>query len=221
MAKSSCVKDLKLLNPVCAVAAERGLHLDGRRVPAPPALACDCQAPPAPVQLDPERHGMTCAACGTSCGSVIDLVMAVDGVDLDGAKARLQARIDDRGLAQLPRQGIVLVDHGSRRADANEQLLDVAALLQARAPDAIVHVAHMEIAPPTIADAFAACVEDGAAEVVVHPYFLAPGAHAMADIPAQAQAAAADHPEVPYRVSPPLGVHAMLADVILERVAQA
>lgn len=220
MAHIACVKDLKLLNPICAVAAELALPLDGRRTPAPPALACDCETPPPPLAFDPERHTMACAACEAGRGSVLDLVMAVRGVDLEGAMAWLQARIDARGLATAVRQGIVLVDHGSRRPEANAQLLDMAALLQARAPDAIVHVAHMELSPPTIADAFAACVKDRAAEVIVHPYFLAPGRHAMADIPAQTAAAAADHPDVPYRVSPPLGVHPGLADAILDRVTQ-
>ena len=220
VAKIPGVKRLKLLNPLCAVAAEFGLELTGRRIVAPEGLACDCTAPSPQLVCDPERHTMACAACGAEKGSVFDLVMSVAGVDLEGALAELQARVDARGLEGLRRRGIILVDHGSRRAEANALLLDVAALLQARAPDTIVHTAHMDIAPPTIADAYAACVKDGAVEVIVHPYFLAPGRHAMTDIPAQAHAAAADYPEVPCRVSPPLGLHSAMADIILERVAE-
>ncbi len=221
MAKIKGAGALKRLNPICAVAAELGLDLDGRRAGASAALACDCGASPPAVLFDPERHTMACAGCGKRLGSVLDLVMALEAVDLDAAMQRLRTRVDDRGLRDIPRRGIILVDHGSRRAEANALLLDVAAVLQVRAPDAIVHTAHMDIAPPTIADAFAACVKDGAADVIVHPYFLAPGRHAMTDIPAQAAAAAADYPDVPCRVSPPLGLHPAMADVILERVAQA
>jgi sirohydrochlorin ferrochelatase len=116
---------------------------------------------------------------------------------------------------------ILLVDHGSRRAEANDQLGAIAALLREREPDRIVHVAHMEIAPPSIARGIAACVSAGATAIVVHPYLLAPGRHSQEDIPAQCAEAAANYPGVTVRVSPPLGVHDKLIDVILERVGEA
>jgi len=215
------IKELKLLNPVCAVAAELGLALSGRRAPAPAGLHCDCRDAPAILRFDPERHAIACDACGKLLGSVLDLVCAVQGCDMKGAMAWLEHRVKTRGLDAAARQGIILVDHGSRREEANEMLLDVAAVLQTRAPDAIIHIAHMELAPPTIADAFDACVKDGAADVVVHPYFLAPGKHAMTDIPDQAEAAGQRHPTVPWRVTAPLGLHPAMADVILARVAGA
>lgn len=116
---------------------------------------------------------------------------------------------------------ILLVDHGSRRPEANEQLQSIASLLQDRDPGRIVRVAHMEIASPTIAEGIASCVEAGAKEIVVHPYLLAPGRHSQEDIPAQARAAVANHPGVVVRVSQPLGVHEKLIDVVLDRVNEA
>jgi len=115
-------------------------------------------------------------------------------------------------------KAIVLVDHGSRVAEANAVLDEVAALLRRRLPDRIVETAHMELAPPTLAEAIARCVAAGAGEIVVHPYFLAPGAHATRDIPAQAAAAAERHPGVMVRVSRPLGAHEGIVDAILARV---
>ncbi len=119
------------------------------------------------------------------------------------------------------RRAIVLIDHGSRRPEANALLDAVAEALRRRVPERIVAVAHMELAPPSLADAVAACVEAGASEIVVHPYFLAPGAHATRDIPAQAAEVAARHPDVSIRVSAPLGVHEGLIDAILTRVDSA
>jgi len=40
---------------------------------------------------------------------------------------------------------------------------------------AIVQLAHMEIAEPSIDEAFARCVEQGATLVAVSPFFLSPG----------------------------------------------
>lgn len=117
-----------------------------------------------------------------------------------------------------PTRAIVLVDHGSRQPEANALLAQLAALLKARVPDRIVHYAHLELAPPSIADAIERCAAEGATEIVVHPYFLAPGRHATEDIPRLAREAARRHPDVAVRVSPPLGLHEKLADVVLERV---
>ena len=115
----------------------------------------------------------------------------------------------------MPSRAILLVDHGSRRPEANAQLEALAALVRARS-DAAVQVAHMELAPPSIAEAFAACVETGAEEVVVVPCFLAPGRHASEDIPRLVAEAAAEHP-VRWQVTDVLGAHPLLAELILVR----
>lgn len=75
----------------------------------------------------------------------------------------------------------------------------------------------MELAAPSIADGFAACVTDGATHVLVVPFFLGPGRHVTRDIPQLAAAAAEGHPGVTYEVRPHLGVHESMVDVILER----
>ena len=125
-------------------------------------------------------------------------------------------------MSSLPAHiGIILVDHGSTRSAANALLDEVAALYRSQTGARIVAPAHMELAPPTIADAFATCVAQGATEVIIHPYFLAPGRHSTADIPALAAAAAAAHPGVRYRVTAPLGLDARITEVIQDRVLDA
>jgi sirohydrochlorin ferrochelatase len=116
---------------------------------------------------------------------------------------------------------LLLVDHGSTREEANDLLRRVAELVAARGSVAIVRYAHMEIARPTIAEAFADCVAAGAAEVVVHPYFLGPGKHTTFDIPRLVREAAASHPGVVWRITEPLGLHPNIGDIVLERMAEA
>lgn len=125
------------------------------------------------------------------------------------------------GPSQPRSRAILLVDHGSRRPDANALLDAVAEELGRRMPDHIVRVAHMEIAEPTLAQGFDACVEAGAREIVVHPYFLGPGYHTRESIPDLVEAAAQRHPELRVRISEPLGLHPKLVDVIVERVEMA
>ncbi len=82
----------------------------------------------------------------------------------------------------------------------------------------IVEPAHMELAEPSIATAFARCVERGATLVVVFPYFLLPGRHWSEDIPRLAAAAAERHPGVRYLVTAPFGLHPLMAQVIEQRI---
>jgi len=119
------------------------------------------------------------------------------------------------------RRAVLLVDHGSRRNEANVVLEELAARLRARLPDRIVAFAHMDLAEPTVAQAIAACVAEGATEIVVHPYFLTPGSHSTVDIPRLAQAALVGHPQVTLRMTPSLGVHEKIVEVVLERVLEA
>ncbi|MCH2115747.1 MAG: hypothetical protein MK171_12655 [Pirellulales bacterium] len=115
--------------------------------------------------------------------------------------------------------GVVLVDHGSRR-DASNVLLDaVADAFRARTPWKIVEPAHMELAEPSIATAFASCARQGVKLVVVFPYFLSPGRHWSQDIPALSAAAAKPFPGLRHLVTAPLGLHTLLLQVIDERIA--
>ncbi len=117
--------------------------------------------------------------------------------------------------------GIILVDHGSTFDEANDMLLEVVRTFRKASGIAIVEPAHMELAEPTIAQAFARCVEQGAKHVVVHPYFLSPGRHSTSDIPRIAAEAATDHPGIEVTVTEPLGVDAQISEVILRRIQEA
>src|SRR6266550_7234962 len=81
--------------------------------------------------------------------------------------------------------GIIIVDHGSRRDESNRMLEEVASLFARRFNERfdIVEPAHMEIAEPSIASAYAKCANRGASRIVVLPFFLGPGKHWTSDIP--------------------------------------
>ncbi|MEN8161173.1 MAG: CbiX/SirB N-terminal domain-containing protein [Myxococcota bacterium] len=114
---------------------------------------------------------------------------------------------------------MVLVDHGSREPAANAQLERVAGALRRRLGIPI-EIAHLSLARPAIADAIGACAERGVREVVVVPYFLAPGRHTTRDVPALARAAAATH-GLRLRLAEPLGAHAGLIDALAARTRRA
>jgi len=117
--------------------------------------------------------------------------------------------------------GIVIVDHGSRRAAANDMIHEVAKLYVDTVGGAIVEPAHMELAEPSIEHAVDRCVERGAQRVVIALFFLSPGRHSREDIPEMAEAAQAKHPNVPIRVTEPLGLDPRIAEIMRERVEAA
>lgn len=115
-------------------------------------------------------------------------------------------------------KAILLIDHGSVRAEANHMLECMANLVQSLVGDGvIVRAAHMELADPMIPEGLASCVEAGATEVVVFPYMLSPGKHSTRDIPRMVAEAALAHPQVACTVTTAFGVHDKLAEVIVER----
>lgn len=114
--------------------------------------------------------------------------------------------------------GVVIVDHGSRREASNDMLLEVVRRYTQETQYSIVEPAHMELASPTIADAFDSCVARGATRVVIMPYFLLPGRHWDKDIPHLAQEAAKKHPGVSHLVTAPLGLSPLMNKLIDARI---
>jgi sirohydrochlorin ferrochelatase len=116
---------------------------------------------------------------------------------------------------------IVIVDHGSRRAESNQMLEEVARLFAKRFAEKyeIVEPAHMELAEPSIATAYATCVKRGAERVVICPFFLGPGKHWTEDIPRLTAQAAAKFPQTRYHVTQTLGIDDLILDLLDKRAS--
>jgi sirohydrochlorin ferrochelatase len=113
---------------------------------------------------------------------------------------------------------IIVVDHGSRLQQSNRMLVEVVAAYHQQSGWPIVEPAHMELAEPTIADAFNRCVQQGAQRVIVFPYFLGPGNHSTKDIPRLVAEAAARYSGIRYQVASPIGLHPSVLQVIDDRI---
>jgi len=125
-------------------------------------------------------------------------------------------------MESLPEDtAVIVIDHGSRRDAANDMLFDVVEQYKAVTGVRIVEAAHMELADPTLEDAVKACIAHGARQIVVHPYFLAPGRHSTGDIPNMVAEMAARYPELGFRITEPLGIAPQLAEVMQQRILEA
>ncbi|MYC81484.1 MAG: sirohydrochlorin cobaltochelatase [Acidobacteria bacterium] len=117
--------------------------------------------------------------------------------------------------------GLLIIDHGSRRPEANRVVRQVAEMVRKESRFVIVQHAHMELAEPTIRQGFETCMAAGVDAIVVQPYFLGPGRHSTSDIPRMVREAARNHPRVTIRLGAPLGPHPKMGELILERIREA
>ena len=119
------------------------------------------------------------------------------------------------------RTALLLIAHGSRRPEANADLEFVAAELRQRGRYPVVQVSFLELAEPTIDAGGALCVEAGATDVILVPYFLSPGVHVEEDLVEARNRLGERFPRVRFTLAQPLGRHPLLVDVVEQRAKEA
>jgi sirohydrochlorin ferrochelatase len=112
---------------------------------------------------------------------------------------------------------LLLIAHGSRRAEANADLEFVAADMRRRGRFAFVQCSYLELAEPDIHTGGTKCVEAGATSVVMLPYFLSPGRHVSEDLTAARAGLAELFPQVRFQLAAPLAGHPLLLDALADR----
>jgi sirohydrochlorin ferrochelatase len=117
--------------------------------------------------------------------------------------------------------GLLLIAHGSRHADANEDLNRLAEGLRLLGVYPIIEPAFLELAEPNIDEAARRCVQRGADRVILVPYFLSAGLHVQRDLKAAQERMAGLYPSVRFFLAKPLGPDSRLVGIVLDRVAEA
>jgi sirohydrochlorin ferrochelatase len=115
--------------------------------------------------------------------------------------------------------GIVLVAHGSRVDDANQDVHAVADRMRQRGFQRVC-AAFLELARPGIREAAEHCVDLGARRVILVPYFLSAGSHVTEDLESHRRQLESQYSGVEFRLAPPLGPHPLLERIVCERVEQ-
>ena len=117
-------------------------------------------------------------------------------------------------------KSLLIVAHGSRREASNREVIELASRV-AQQPGHDFHyvsTAFLEIAKPSIPDGLECCVQQGASEVIIFPYFLAAGRHVVDDIPAEAAKVAGKYPDVKFSIAGYLGMSEEIPRMILNSV---
>jgi len=114
--------------------------------------------------------------------------------------------------------GVLLLAHGSRRAAANQEIIDIGELVKARDPQGLYQVAFMQFGNPDIGHGLDELVKAGSRRIIVMPVFLVTGNHITQDIPEEFQRLQERYHGVEFVMAQHLAGHPGLVDIILDRV---
>lgn len=123
--------------------------------------------------------------------------------------------------AKSSSSAVLLIAHGSRRAEANADLLIVAEQLRERSDFEIVECSYLELAEPTIPQGAEKCVERGAKQVLMLPYFLSAGSHVTRDLEKHRNEFQSSFADVEFILCAPLGVHPKMIDIVIDRIHES
>jgi len=114
-------------------------------------------------------------------------------------------------------KAILLVAHGSRRTQSNDEVFSLADKLRSNSAQQfdIVNAAFLELAEVLIPDGIKQCVNDGATSIIVLPYFSNSGRHVVEDIPNIVSNTADQHPDIVIKIAPHLGASDLMMDLLI------
>lgn len=118
-------------------------------------------------------------------------------------------------------KALLIVAHGSRRKESNQEVLQLASevLKQADGQFISTDVAFLEQAEPDIPSAVEKITENGTDHIIVAPYFLAAGRHVVKDIPEIPEILAevqTNHPEIHFEIKEHIGSSQLMPSLVLQ-----
>jgi sirohydrochlorin ferrochelatase len=115
---------------------------------------------------------------------------------------------------------VIYICHGSRVSAGREQAAAFIRECMKRIEMPIQEYCFLELAEPTIEEAFRRCVNKGATKIAVIPVLLLTAAHAKKDIPKEMNRVSALYPDVEVKYGEPIGVHPKMMLPLIERMIQ-
>jgi sirohydrochlorin ferrochelatase len=118
-------------------------------------------------------------------------------------------------------KSIILVAHGSKFKEAGESLGMIVESLQKQMPDYETQYCYLSNMEPLFPETALKCIEDGAEEIVVIPYFILKGYHVLKDIPKMIEELSAAHPGVKIIYGDYLGYDELIVKLLVKRIEEA
>ncbi len=120
----------------------------------------------------------------------------------------------------MPKIEVILLAHGSRLQEANDNVLQLAEQLQQSKPkdEITTRSAFLQFGKPSLQESIDAAAHNGCREVLIAPLFLTPGVHINEDIPEIIRQAQEKYPEIRFKQCRLLGCDTRLVPILWERI---
>ena len=117
-------------------------------------------------------------------------------------------------------RGIVLFAHGARDPQWAQPFEAIRDRVRLHKPESPIALAYLELMSPTLEEAIAAVIAEGAPSVTVFPLFMAQGGHLKQDLPRILESIRQSYPHVPISLETALGEVPEILDAIAGWVVQ-
>lgn len=111
----------------------------------------------------------------------------------------------------------LMVGHGSRDDEGNQEFLQFLELVRKAAPERRFEACYLELADPDILTGIETCVRHGATRIVVVPVILLAAGHVKSEIPEFIDQARVRYPGIEFVYGRHLGLHPKILDLLEER----
>lgn len=119
-------------------------------------------------------------------------------------------------------EGIIILGHGSRREDANEEIKELTAKLAKENPQTKYQEAYWQFGHPSLADAIERLInQDEIEKIIVMPMFLTVGNHMYKDIPDEILRLKTIYPGVKFAFAGHLGADRRIVEIAQDRIKDA
>lgn len=116
---------------------------------------------------------------------------------------------------------LLLIGHGSRDAEGNEEFLEMVRQLREKNPQQRIDAAFVELAEPGIQAALDRYADPAPKTIWIMPVLFFAAGHSKVEIPEIVNEARRRLPHVAFHYGAPLGIHPILLDIVHERVVAA
>ncbi len=111
---------------------------------------------------------------------------------------------------------VIILFHGSRAERAGDVVRRITDEVRRRGKYCAVEEAFLQHAKPGLRDAILRCVERGAGNIVIVPFFLQTGTHVTADIPLLVADAKRRYADLQITTTEAVGSHPLMIDIVID-----
>ncbi|AEG59182.1 sirohydrochlorin chelatase [Desulforamulus ruminis] len=117
-------------------------------------------------------------------------------------------------------EGVIILGHGSRRPEANQEIRDIAEQVKMRTGDVIYETCFLQFGQPALSEGIQRMVASGVEKITVIPLLLAVGNHIQVELPRLLRQQKELYPGLTLLLAPHLGADSRIVEIVMDRMKQ-